>query len=190
MEVYEQPISFFVADFIGQSQFVKVVLRSAKEACVGDAMFRLAQPAGRESGSALMLLRPDKVELLAEGDDREDLNVVSGWVTDVVYQGEQVLVSVGLVTGENILVTTLRVSAVVTVVCVLLGYPVAYLIAQLPRRWAMMCLSLVLIPFWTSVLVRSYAWLILLNAQGPITTCARRWWPAAWGPPGSTPSRV
>jgi putative spermidine/putrescine transport system permease protein/spermidine/putrescine transport system permease protein len=70
----------------------------------------------------------------------------------------------------NILVTTLRVSAVVTVVCVLLGYPVAYLIAQLPRRWAMMCLSLVLIPFWTSVLVRSYAWLILLNAQGPINS--------------------
>jgi putative spermidine/putrescine transport system ATP-binding protein len=104
MEVYEQPISFFVADFIGQSQFVKVVLRSAKEACVGDAMFRLAQPAGRESGSALLLLRPDKVELLAEGHDREDLNVVSGRVTDVVYQGEQVLVSVELVTGEKIVV--------------------------------------------------------------------------------------
>jgi putative spermidine/putrescine transport system permease protein/spermidine/putrescine transport system permease protein len=71
---------------------------------------------------------------------------------------------------RNILVTTLRVSGVVTVLCVLLGYPVAYLIAQLPRRLAVVCLSLVIIPFWTSVLVRSYAWLILLSAQGPINS--------------------
>jgi putative spermidine/putrescine transport system permease protein/spermidine/putrescine transport system permease protein len=71
---------------------------------------------------------------------------------------------------RNILVTTLRVSAIVTVLCVLLGYPVAYLIAQLPRRLVVVCLSLVVIPFWTSVLVRSYAWLILLNAQGPINS--------------------
>ena len=70
----------------------------------------------------------------------------------------------------NILATTLRVSAVVTIVCVLLGYPVAYLIAQLPRRLAVVCLSLVIIPFWTSVLVRTYAWLILLNAQGPVNS--------------------
>jgi putative spermidine/putrescine transport system ATP-binding protein len=101
-EVYEQPNSFFVADFIGQSQFVKVALRSAKEVWLGEAVFRLAQPAARDSGSGLLLLRPDKLELLDEGDDREGLNVVAGRVTDVVYQGEQVRVSVALATGETI----------------------------------------------------------------------------------------
>jgi putative spermidine/putrescine transport system ATP-binding protein len=103
-EVYEQPNSLFVADFIGQSQFVRVALRSAKEACLGDAVLRLARPAGRDSGTALLLLRPDKLELLGEGQDWADLNVVAGRVTDVVYQGEQVLVSVALVTGETVVV--------------------------------------------------------------------------------------
>jgi putative spermidine/putrescine transport system permease protein/spermidine/putrescine transport system permease protein len=70
----------------------------------------------------------------------------------------------------NILVTTLRLSVVVTVVCVLLGYPVAYLITQLPRGLSILCLSLVVIPFWTSLLVRTYAWLVLLNSQGPVNS--------------------
>jgi putative spermidine/putrescine transport system permease protein/spermidine/putrescine transport system permease protein len=67
-----------------------------------------------------------------------------------------------------ILLQTLRISSVVTILCILLGYPVAYLIAQMPRRTAIFMLALVLIPFWTSTLVRSYAWLVLLRDQGPI----------------------
>lgn len=70
----------------------------------------------------------------------------------------------------NILVTTLRISAIVTIICVLVGYPVAYLIAQLPSQLAMVLISLIIIPFWTSVLVRTYAWLVLLTDHGPINT--------------------
>lgn len=64
--------------------------------------------------------------------------------------------------------TTFEVSLMTTALCVLLGYPLAYLLAQLPRRLAALGLIAVLLPFWTSVLVRTYAWLVLLQGQGLI----------------------
>ena len=62
--------------------------------------------------------------------------------------------------------TTFEVSFVTTALCVLLGYPLAYMLAQLPQRVAAVCLLAVLLPFWTAVLVRTYAWLVLLQRQG------------------------
>lgn len=64
--------------------------------------------------------------------------------------------------------TTFEVSLITTALCVLLGYPLAYLLAQLPQRIAALCMIAVLLPFWTSVLVRTYAWLVLLQRQGII----------------------
>lgn len=64
--------------------------------------------------------------------------------------------------------TTFEVSLVTTGLCIILGYPLAYLLAQLPRRLAAICMVAVLLPFWTSVLVRTYAWLALLQRQGLI----------------------
>jgi putative spermidine/putrescine transport system permease protein/spermidine/putrescine transport system permease protein len=64
--------------------------------------------------------------------------------------------------------TTFEVSLVTTALCILLGYPLAYLLAQLPRRLAAAGLIGVLLPFWTSVLVRTYAWLVLLQGKGLI----------------------
>jgi len=61
---------------------------------------------------------------------------------------------------------TFQVSAVVTIVCVLLGYPLAYMLAQMPRRAAGVCMIFVILPFWTSVLVRTYAWLVILQRNG------------------------
>ena len=66
--------------------------------------------------------------------------------------------------------TTFEVSIVTTAICVLLGYPLAYMLAQLPDRAAALCLLAVLLPFWTAVLVRTYAWLVLLQRQGMINT--------------------
>jgi ABC-type spermidine/putrescine transport system permease subunit I len=66
--------------------------------------------------------------------------------------------------------TTFSLSILVTLICVLLGYPVAYLLAQLPRRWATLGMALVILPFWTSLLVRTYAWLVLLQRTGVINT--------------------
>ncbi len=63
---------------------------------------------------------------------------------------------------------TLVVSAVITVLCLLLGYPVAHLIAHAPPRRANLLLALVLVPFWTSLLVRTTAWIVLLQTQGVV----------------------
>jgi putative spermidine/putrescine transport system permease protein/spermidine/putrescine transport system permease protein len=66
--------------------------------------------------------------------------------------------------------TTFLLSAIVTAVTILLGYPLAYLLSQLSRRAALVGLALVLLPFWTSLLVRTYAWLVLLQRNGLINT--------------------
>ena len=63
---------------------------------------------------------------------------------------------------------TFLVSLAVTVLCLLLGYPLAYLIAHAPPRRAALLLVGVLLPFWTSLLVRTTAWIVLLQTQGVI----------------------
>ena len=63
---------------------------------------------------------------------------------------------------------TLRISLVVTVATLLLGYPVAYLLASVRPAVANLLLICVLVPFWTSILVRSYAWMVLLGREGTI----------------------
>jgi ABC-type spermidine/putrescine transport system permease subunit I len=68
--------------------------------------------------------------------------------------------------------TTFEVSALTTVICILLGYPLAYFLAQLPRRVAALCMIAVLLPLWTSLLVRTYAWLVLLQRRGLVNTWA------------------
>ena len=61
---------------------------------------------------------------------------------------------------------TFWISALVTIMCVLLGYPVGYLLANLPMRIGNLLMILVLLPFWTSLLVRTTAWIVVLQTQG------------------------
>jgi ABC-type spermidine/putrescine transport system permease subunit I len=68
------------------------------------------------------------------------------------------------------LATTFQLAFVVTAICLLLGYPLAYLAAQMRPRSAGLVLLCVLFPFWTSVLVRTYAWLVLLQRKGLVNT--------------------
>lgn len=65
---------------------------------------------------------------------------------------------------------TFWISTVVTVVCLLLGFPLAYLLATLPTRKSNLLMILVLLPFWTSVLVRVAAWIVLLQSGGLINS--------------------
>lgn len=67
-----------------------------------------------------------------------------------------------------ILARTLWIGLVVTVFCILLGYPLAYLLASLPPQQSNLLMILVLLPFWTSVLVRIAAWIVLLQNEGLI----------------------
>nr|WP_233495480.1 ABC transporter permease [Rhodosalinus halophilus] len=63
---------------------------------------------------------------------------------------------------------TMFMSLVITFSCILLGYPVAWILANLPMRQANLLLILVLLPFWTSLLVRTSAWKVMLQQQGVI----------------------
>lgn len=75
----------------------------------------------------------------------------------------------------RIFLTTLELSVYVTALSVLLGYPVAYMMAMLPPRAASLCLMLVLIPFWTALLVRTYAWLVILQRRGVVNSLLMQW---------------
>ena len=66
----------------------------------------------------------------------------------------------------RILGRTFAISAVVTLCCLLLGYPLAWWLSTLPARQANVLMILVLVPFWTSILVRVAAWIVLLQSQG------------------------
>lgn len=66
----------------------------------------------------------------------------------------------------DILERTFTVAFAVTFLCILLGFPVAYLLANLPPKSANLLLILVLLPFWTSLLVRTAAWVVLLQQHG------------------------
>ncbi|MBN8997085.1 MAG: ABC transporter permease [Rhizobiales bacterium] len=68
----------------------------------------------------------------------------------------------------KIIVATFQLSAIVSILTVILGYPTAYLIKLLPPRLATIALGCVLVPFWTSLLVRTYAWMVLLQRNGVI----------------------
>ena len=74
--------------------------------------------------------------------------------------------------------TTFEVSALTTTICLLLGYPLAYFLSELPKRAANLCMIAVLLPLWTSMLVRTYAWLVLLQRRGLINTWGQSlgWW--------------
>ena len=63
---------------------------------------------------------------------------------------------------------TFEISLLVTVLALLLGYPIAYAASAASKGWSIIILALVVLPFWTSVLVRAYAWLALLQRTGVI----------------------
>jgi hypothetical protein len=66
----------------------------------------------------------------------------------------------------QVLQRTLLMSAVTAAICVALGYPVAYRLANASPRGRALLLAFILVPFWTNLLVRAYGWLVLLNPKG------------------------
>jgi putative spermidine/putrescine transport system permease protein len=65
-----------------------------------------------------------------------------------------------------ILWKTLWLSALITLICLIIAYPVAYLLATLPLRTSNLLMIMVLLPFWTSLLVRTTAWIAMLQKEG------------------------
>lgn len=69
-----------------------------------------------------------------------------------------------------VMLRTFEIAFVVMVASLLLGYPIALAMARLKGRWAMLVTACVLISLWTSALVRSYAWIVLLQRQGVVNS--------------------
>ena len=69
--------------------------------------------------------------------------------------------------------TTLKVSGLVTLICLVIGYPLAYAAATRGPRTRLVLLAAIMIPFATSLLVRTYAWMVLLGAEGPVAELFR-----------------
>ncbi len=65
---------------------------------------------------------------------------------------------------------TLGIALIITLLCIALGYPLAYYLAHAPRRIAGMLMVLVLLPFWTSLLVRTTSWIALLQTNGVLNS--------------------
>jgi len=76
---------------------------------------------------------------------------------------------------------TLWISAVVTCLCLAFGYPLAYLLASVPTKYSNLLMLLLLLPFWTSLLVRTTAWLVLLQNEGIINQLGM--WAGLWTEP-------
>jgi ABC-type spermidine/putrescine transport system permease subunit I len=66
----------------------------------------------------------------------------------------------------RVFVITFKISLTVTLLCLVLGYPIAYLLSRAPDRVRNYLMILVLIPFWMSLLVRNYAWMVFLGREG------------------------
>lgn len=75
----------------------------------------------------------------------------------------------------DVFLLTFWIASVVTVVTLLLGYPVAYLLATTTPGWRAAGFLLVLLPLWTSVLVRTYAWMVLLGRNGVVNKALVAW---------------
>ena len=76
----------------------------------------------------------------------------------------------------NVFWTTFQIALLVTLICLLLGYPLGFLIATTTPGWATLGFIFVLLPLWTSVLVRTYAWMVLLGRNGVFNR-----WLLDWG---------
>jgi spermidine/putrescine transport system permease protein len=66
----------------------------------------------------------------------------------------------------QIVIKSALYAGLTTVICLLAGYPVAYLIGRANERWRNLLLMAVMVPFWTSFLIRTYAWLTILKSEG------------------------
>lgn len=73
----------------------------------------------------------------------------------------------------QVLLITLKIAAWTTLLCILGGYPVAYLLATTGPRWRSNLTLLILLPFWTSFLVRTFAWIVLLGRNGAVNSLLR-----------------
>lgn len=70
----------------------------------------------------------------------------------------------------KILINSLKISFLATIMCLITGYPFAYFITKASKRYRSLLFMLIIIPFWTNSLIRTYAWIVLLRTTGIINS--------------------
>jgi spermidine/putrescine transport system permease protein len=73
----------------------------------------------------------------------------------------------------QVLLDSMVIAGITTFLALVIGYPTAWVIAQLPQRWRVIALILVVLPFWTNFRIRTYAWILLLNNEGIVNGALR-----------------
>ncbi|WLS10449.1 ABC transporter permease (plasmid) [Shinella sumterensis] len=74
----------------------------------------------------------------------------------------------GSTTYLRVFLNTFMVASIVTLVSIVIGYPVAWLLAIMPERWSRIVLAIIVLSMWTNLLARTYAWMVLLQRTGVI----------------------
>lgn len=72
-------------------------------------------------------------------------------------------------TTRTVLLRTVRMATMVTLLCALVAYPYAYAMTVVSRRVLVVMVAVVLMPFWTSLMARTFAWVVLLGEGGPVS---------------------
>ncbi|GIU91101.1 MAG: spermidine/putrescine ABC transporter permease [Acidimicrobiia bacterium] len=73
----------------------------------------------------------------------------------------------------RILWDSVRIGGLTTLLALLIGYPAAFAITKLPTRWRLPALVAIVLPFWSNFLIRTYAWIVLLNREGILSKALR-----------------
>jgi len=98
------------------------------------------------------------------------LDLAAGWQGVKTFVAGLTLDGYRLIASDPLYLTSylksLKVAAVTTAILLLVGYPLAYGIARSPRRWQPLLVMAVVLPFWTSFLIRVYAWINILQRDG------------------------
>lgn len=116
------------------------------------------------------------------------LDLTAGWQGLKTFAAQLSLDSFGLLASDSLYLLSyfksLQVAAISTVLLFALGYPIAYGMARAPKAWQPMLVMAVVLPFWTSFLIRIYAWINILQRDGLLNDVLMRMHiidtPAAW----------
>jgi putrescine transport system permease protein len=98
------------------------------------------------------------------------LDLAAGWEGLKAFAGGLNLDNYATLLTDDLylftLLTSLRIAALGTLLTLLVGFLIAYAMAKAPRRWRPLLIALIILPFWTSFLIRVYAWIAILRQEG------------------------
>src|SRR5689334_21317267 len=96
-----------------------------------------------------------------------DWSDIAGFFSGLDFENFELLTQDDLYLRATL--SSVRIAAISTVLLLLVGFPIAYGMARAPERYRSLLVALVILPFWTSFLIRIYAWVAILKPEGLLT---------------------